>query len=54
MPISDELLDKLGDFYTSAFVENHMPWIRKITFAEWVERQVRGGENDARTLRQTS
>lgn len=41
MPISDELLEKLGEFYNSEFVVKNMPWIRKMTFEEFVQRELR-------------
>lgn len=40
--IQDGLLESLGEFYCSEFVALHMPWIRRITFAEFVERELQG------------
>lgn len=40
--IPDHLLDSLGDFYSSEFVSRNMPWLRNMTFAEYVERELRG------------
>jgi hypothetical protein len=34
----DELLDKLGDYYNSEYVETCQPWIREVPFAEWFEK----------------
>lgn len=42
MRIQDNLLDSLGDFYCSEFVSRNMPWLRQMTFAEFVERELRG------------
>lgn len=39
--IPDHLLDSLGDFYSSEFVSLNMPWLWQITFAEFVERELR-------------
>lgn len=45
MPITDELLDKLGKFYTSAYVAKNQPWILQMSFEQFVERHInRGGE----------
>lgn len=41
MQISDEQLESLGEFYCSEFVEKNMPWIRKVTFEEFVQRELR-------------
>jgi hypothetical protein len=38
MPISDEMLNSLGEWYNSEFVIMNVPWIRQITFEEWVTR----------------
>lgn len=34
----DELLESLGEFYTSEYVAANQPWIRKIPFEEYVNR----------------
>lgn len=39
--LSDDLLDRLADFYSSEFVAMNMPWLRQVTFAEFVEREIR-------------
>lgn len=40
MRISDEQLEKLGEFYTSEYVTLNQPWIRERTFAQWVEARI--------------
>lgn len=34
--IDDELLDKLGDFFSSDYVATHQPWLREMTFQAFV------------------
>lgn len=41
--IPDNMLDSLGDFYSSEFVARNMPWIRQMTFEQFLEREIRGG-----------
>lgn len=38
--IPDELLDRFGTFYSSEFVEKNMPWIRQLTFEQYVQREM--------------
>ena len=42
--MDDEILEKLGDYYCSEFVKEHMPWIREIPFYEFVQRVMGGQE----------
>lgn len=42
MSISDELLDRYGNYYTSEYVAKNQPWVLKIPFYEWVQRQLNG------------
>lgn len=42
MRISDEMLEYLGDYYTSDFVAKVKPWMRKLDFYEWVELYLNG------------
>ncbi|GIP38334.1 hypothetical protein J31TS4_16140 [Paenibacillus sp. J31TS4] len=45
MRITDEQLDKLGEFFTSSYVAKNQPWILELTFEEWIRRHLmRGGE----------
>lgn len=39
--MSNEMLDKLGDFYNSEYVRQHMSWIRKLTFYEWLIKELK-------------
>lgn len=39
--LSDELLDKLGDFYASEYVQNNQPWLREKPFHLWLEQEIR-------------
>lgn len=40
--ISDEQLEKLGEFYTSEYVALNQPWIRLSSFEEWLTRHIAG------------
>lgn len=42
--ISDEMLERLGNYYISSYVSGNMPWIRRLTFEQWLQR-VMGGEH---------
>jgi hypothetical protein len=39
--VSDAQLESLGEFYCSDFVEKNMPWVRALTFEEFVQRELR-------------
>lgn len=39
--IPDELLHRLGEFYSSEFVEKNMPWLRQMAFEQFLEREIR-------------
>lgn len=38
--ISDELLEKLGDYYISEYVTLNRSYIRQLPFEEWVTKEV--------------
>lgn len=54
MPIPDELLDKLGEYYTSAYVAKNQPWVLKLSFQEFVQRHINRGGGEQGGLRYPS
>lgn len=46
--IPDQLLHDLGEYYNSDFVKEHMPWIRALTFEEFLQRHLREKEEAQR------
>jgi hypothetical protein len=40
MTMEDGLLEKYGEYYCSQYVAKNQPWILKVPFHEWVDRQV--------------
>lgn len=35
------LIERLSRFYHSDYVKHNQPWVRKIPFADWLQRQLR-------------
>lgn len=44
--ISDEHLEKLGNFYTSEYVKLNQPWVRQTPFANWLARHMAGEDGN--------
>lgn len=45
--VPDELLDKLGAFYSSEYVRRCQPWVLGLPFYEWLQRELekrKGGQ----------
>jgi hypothetical protein len=39
--IPDDLLNSLGEFYSSEYVAKNQPWILEMTFEQYVQREMR-------------
>ena len=39
--IPDEMLERLGTYYSHEFTQNNLPWVTALPFEQWLEKQLR-------------